>query len=382
MASIQKMDNGTWRYRVSYKEGENYKTKTKGGFRTKKEAQLAASELENKFSKGHDVNAADQLFSDYMRNWFEVYKKGKHSPEHERNIERSVRLVEEYFSGVRVKDLTKDMYQRFLNDFGKDHATATVQKRHVYIRSCLRDAIQDGVISKDPTYKAIVKGQVQAKSDELKYLNFDEVHRLVEEIKRDLNTRYISRYIILFAIATGARFSEIGGMTWDCVDFENKTITINKTWDFKDTKDFSDTKTYESKRTITIDKETLDLLRELKIKQKEHMLQTGLRNTKNLVFLNTKMELVGHNGTNKTLRMLCEKIGIKVVTSHSLRHTHASMLLYKGVNIKYLSRRLGHKDITTTLQTYSHIIDEMEQLGSRQVDETMQELFRAKSVQN
>lgn len=76
--------------------------------------------------------------------------------------------------------------------------------------------------------------------------------------------------------------------------------------------------------------------------------------------------------------MLCKKAKIKEITCHGLRHTHASMLLFKGVNIKYVSRRLGHKDIVTTLQTYSHIMDEMEQKESRQVDITMKELYNAK----
>jgi hypothetical protein len=110
-SEIKKVSNG-WRYRVSYKDGEKYKTKTQGGFRTKKEAEIAAAELEKKLHVGHDINAADQLFSDYMRNWFDIYKKGKYSLEHERNIERSVKLVEEYFPALRIKDITKDMYQR------------------------------------------------------------------------------------------------------------------------------------------------------------------------------------------------------------------------------------------------------------------------------
>ncbi|WP_313803744.1 tyrosine-type recombinase/integrase [Cytobacillus sp.] len=66
------------------------------------------------------------------------------------------------------------------------------------------------------------------------------------------------------------------------------------------------------------------------------------------------------------------------MTFHGLRHTHASLLLYQGINVKYISRRLGHNDIVTTLQTYSHIVDEMEQKESRLVDVTMEEVYRAK----
>lgn len=385
MASIQKLKNG-WRYRVSYKENGEYKTKTKGGFRTKKEADIAAAEIEKALHAGNDINAGDQLFTVYMRNWFEVYKKGKHSQVHDYGVELAVKLVEQYFAGVKLKDLTRDMYQRFLNTFGETHATGTVKNRHIFIKECIKNAIEDGVITRDPTYKAVIKGKKDKKDEVLKYLNLEEVKALITEIKKDMKPRYMARYIILFAIATGARVAEIIGLTWDCVDFENKTIMINKTWNYKFTNDFSSTKNYASMRTITIDKDTCDMLKELKNTQNKLAIKTGLRNTKNLCFVNTRMELSVPRSINKTLKGLCRKAGIMEITFHGLRHTHASMLLYQGVNIKYLSRRLGHNDIVTTLQTYSHVLDEMEQKESRIVDEMMEKLFRenrdAKSVQN
>lgn len=70
--------------------------------------------------------------------------------------------------------------------------------------------------------------------------------------------------MILFAIATGARFAEILGMTWDCIDFDEQTVTINKTWDYKEKNDFAETKNYQSRRTITIDKNTCEIMRDLK----------------------------------------------------------------------------------------------------------------------
>ncbi|MEB8704686.1 site-specific integrase, partial [Bacillus cereus] len=111
--------------------------------------------------------------------------------------------------------------------------------------------------------------------------------------------------------------------------------------------------------------------------QKEHALKTGLRNTKNLCFINNQMEIITNNAVNKVLKKICARCNVKPITCHSLRHTHASILLYNGVNIKYISRRLGHKDIVITLQTYSHVLDEMEQKESRIVDQTMLNLFQS-----
>ncbi|WP_311769611.1 tyrosine-type recombinase/integrase [Listeria rocourtiae] len=96
----------------------------------------------------------------------------------------------------------------------------------------------------------------------------------------------------------------------------------------------------------------------------------------NLVFVSMSDFLpITNNAVNKTLKKFCGKIKAKAITSHGLRHSHASVLLYKGINIKYIYRRLGHKDIVTTLQTYSHIIDELEQKESRLVDDVMAQLY-------
>ncbi|EGQ3431615.1 tyrosine-type recombinase/integrase, partial [Staphylococcus pseudintermedius] len=64
------------------------------------------------------------------------------------------------------------------------------------------------------------------------------------------------------------------------------------------------------------------------------------------------------NAVNKSLNNTCEKLGIKKITSHAIRHTHCSFLLSKGVSIQYISKRLGHKNIKVTLEVYSHLLEE------------------------
>ncbi|MRB43602.1 tyrosine-type recombinase/integrase, partial [Bacillus thuringiensis] len=73
----------------------------------------------------------------------------------------------------------------------------------------------------------------------------EEMKNIVDELRANLTPQYISRYIILFAIATGARFGEIMGMTWDCIDLEERRITINKPWDYRDKNDFGNNKNYQ-----------------------------------------------------------------------------------------------------------------------------------------
>ncbi|SDB97112.1 tyrosine-type recombinase/integrase [Shouchella lonarensis] len=376
MASIRKLKSG-YQYRISVKVNGKFTEKSEAGFRTKKEAQAAAAEMELRIKKGHGVdtvNAADQPFTEYFRNWYEVFRKGKKSPDNDGDIERAIRFAEEHFSGVKLKDLTRAMYQKALNKYGETHTTSSVKKHHTYMRACIRDAMEEGIIIKNPTYQAQPIGKVQPKDEGLKFLSYGDAQLLIDELKSNLQPRYVSRYILLFAIATGARFSEIMGLTWDCVNFDEQTVKIEKTWDYQHTKTFSNTKNYYSKRTITLDDYTCMVLMDLWTNNKRLMKTRRVRNFRNLVFVNPEMQLISNSAVNKTLRNLCKGLGLPSITCHALRHTHASLLLYRKCNIKYISRRLGHTDIVTTLQTYSHIIDEMEQRESQVVNDLMNEL--------
>lgn len=124
-------------------------------------------------------------------------------------------------------------------------------------------------------------------------------------------------------------------------------------------------------------------MKQLHAHQSARFLETTVKNEKDLCFVKDEMELVTPNAVNKVLKKICDRLKVTQITSHGLRHTHASiLLLLKHVSIKYLSRRLGHRDIVTTLKTYTHILDELDQLKTRAVDETMNDLYGTKTMQN
>ncbi|WP_088815678.1 MULTISPECIES: site-specific integrase [Listeria] len=376
--TVYKRDN-SWRFRISYKkaDGTYSRINSKENYRTKKEAELAEFDLKQKMHRGFDVSNSELLFTDYFEEWYEIYRKGKNSIENDKDILRAINFAKKSFPFIKLKELDRKTYQKKLNEFASNHATATVKKHHTYMRMCIKEAIQEQLIFRDPTYNIIVKGKVPQKKESEKFLSEAESQLLISSLLEGLKEEYLSRYIILFQLSSGARFSEALGLTWDCVDFSNNNITINKTWDYKYTNDFSNTKNYASNRTITMDNNTMHLLKQLKTAQQKQKLQNFISKKKNLVFASFEDGLpVSNNAVNKVLRRFSQPIAREIITSHGLRHTHASILLYRGVNIKYISRRLGHKDIITTLQTYSHIIDEMEQKSSREVDEVMNILYK------
>lgn len=368
MASIQKLGKSNYRYRISYKINGKYKIISKSGFSNQKLAKIAASEVEKQLFNGDDVLAGDTNLVESFEEWFSVYKRGKKTLENDKNYHYAIEFARKYFPELSLKSLTKDNYQKAINDFGETHYKETTRKRHTYFRAFVREMFEEGKIARDPTVRIDLAGKIDD-NDELKCLTEHETRLLLNEINKNLIPRYKSRYFIKFAIATGCRFAEILGLTWDCVDFVNKTVKINKSWDYVYGTGFKKTKTSSSNRIITIDDNTIEWLKLLKMKKVTNI------GGNNLVFTDNSQKPITNNAVNKCLKNMCSNANIKQVTFHGLRHTHATLLLYNDCNIKYVSKRLGHESIVTTLQTYSHVMDEMEQKEYKKVNEFMKSII-------
>ena len=349
MASIYKRGK-TWTYKVYYYDNGKQKAVSKSGFKTKAEAKDASVIRENEMLQGKNFSKGRTFLADYMENWRKLYKENVISPKTLQQIRIVTNYVRENYN-LMLKDITHENYQEFLNKVAENHAKETVKKYHTYVKAALKYAIRTNILSVNPAEGAILKGvDSKTKKEELKFLSLDEFKALEEALVKDIRADYTTRYIILFSMYTGARFGECLGLTWDCVDFENEKIKIEKGFDYQFTNDFTKGKTKSSKRTIDVSQRILTLLDELP------------RN-KNVVF-----ERVSNNAVNKSLQKALLRAGIKKkVTFHALRHTHASILLSKGVQLLTVSKRLGHADPNITLQTYAHILDEMKDSESDKI---------------
>ncbi|MDN6194358.1 MAG: site-specific integrase [Alkalibacterium sp.] len=353
MASFRKRGK-TWQYRVTYMDhnGERQEI-SKAGFRTKTEAKVAADKIEHELNSGINVQKGDMLFIDYYEEWIETYKIGAYSLETDRFYNDAVKIVNKYFKGVRLKEISRETYQQFLNDYSVGRAKETVRKAHTKIGAPLRDAFHNGHIPKNPAYRPTIRGADGVKESE-KFLNEGEAKAVLEALLDDLQFNYISRYMLILQFATGMRISEVMGVTIKDLDFLHNRLDINKTWDYKFGQGFQPTKNKEE-RNISVDKDTMDIMKEFY----DHQLSRKIVDSKGRLFAH-KGKIPSINGINKTLRRACKRAGVNEVTSHALRHTHASILLLNGVSIAYISKRLGHKNISITSNTYSHVLDELE----------------------
>ena len=296
------------------------------------------------------------LFSEYFQQWIDIYKKGAIREATMAKYRMTQRWVEKLMPELKVAELNRTAYQQLLNAYAKEHERQTTLDFHHQLKGAILDAVDDGLIERDPTRKAIIKGTTP-RVKKIKYLSQFELHTLISNL--DLKEEPNWDWFILLVAKTGMRFSEALAITPGDFDFARQTLSISKTWDYKGEGGFLPTKNKSSVRKIQIDWQIVVKFSEL-IK--------GLPEDQPIFVGESKI----YNSTvNDALTRHCRECGISEISIHGLRHTHASLLLFAGVSIASVARRLGHASMTTTQKTYLHIIQELE---NKDVDLVMRTL--------
>lgn len=290
------------------------------------------------------IEEKSELFYIYYEKWIRIYKEGAIRNVTMRKYEITLLWLKKLVPELRLSQLNRISYQQLLNDYAEFHERQTTMDFHHQIKAAILDAVDEGFIDRDPTRKAIIKGRVP-RIKKIKYLNQFELHTLLVNLK--LTSEINWDWLILIIAKTGMRFSEALALTPKDFDFPHQLLIVDKTWDYKGDGGFLPTKNKSSERKIQLDWQTIIKFSEI-IK--------GLPEDKP-IFVNGR---VFNSTVNGVLERYCKKLGIPVISIHGLRHTHASLLLFAGVSIASVARRLGHASMTTTQKTYIHIIQEME----------------------
>lgn len=297
----------------------------------------------------------DDLFCDYYEKWIKIYKEGAIRKVTLDKYKMTLRWLRKLIPDLKIKDLTRISYQELLNEYALEHERQTTMDFNHQLKGSILDAVDEGLLDRDPTRKAIIKGKTPSVK-KVKYINQFELHTLLDTL--ELKNEISWEWLILLIAKTGLRFSEALALTPADFNFSRQSISVSKTWDYKGEGGFLPTKNQSSIRKVQIDWQTViqfsQLIKDLQADQP--------------IFVKGKV----YNSTvNGVLERYCKKAEVPVISIHGLRHTHASLLLFAGVSIASVARRLGHSSMNTTQKTYLHIIQELE---NRDVDLVMRSL--------
>ena len=297
------------------------------------------------------------LFHEYYKNWILLYKENAVRGVTLSKYLSALQWVQKIAPNLMVENLTRTNYQLLLNEYAKTHEKQTTTDFHHLLKACILDAIDDGYITKDPTRRVTIKGKPPVEKKD-KYLNQFELHKLLEDLNLDYKNKY--EWLIYIGAKTGMRFSEILAITPEDFDAHTQTFSINKTYDYKNGTGFVPTKNQSSIRRVQVDWQTAN---------KFYGFIQG-KDAKQPVFITMGQKI--YNATvNDILSRHCKNVNIPEISYHGLRHTHASVLLYAGVSVASISKRLGHADIATTQKVYLHIIKEMDSFDTDVIMKTM-----------
>ncbi|WNF91311.1 tyrosine-type recombinase/integrase [Vagococcus fluvialis] len=364
-----------WLFKVhlgtDYVTGKQIRT-TRRGFRTKKEAQAELNkvifEFENQIPTEEEKTTTINEMYDL---WFDTYKDTVKETTYRQTDRRMKKYVLPVFGSMIIERITPKFAQREVNKWAENFGMYTALL--TYLTKICDYAVLLEVVDSNPFRKIIKPKRIAKKSKkQLKFYTSNELRIFLKSTeKRLLEVRdnqpvhlYYSKLdVALFRLLafSGIRIGECLSLYWSDLDFNKNTLHVDKSLtQVKGGYEISTTKTFSSVRTISLDQETLTFLKKWKLEQAKFLLKNGFKNDKNLIFSDWKGKTITHPNINGRSRRIAEYANLPCIGLHGFRHTHATLLFESGVNPKEIQHRLGHSDISMTLDTYTHITDKTE----------------------
>jgi len=341
---------------------------------TKRDAERALAELLHQVNTQQYAEPSKLTLGEYLEEWLD-HASSRVRPSTWQGYATMVRRhITPVLGNVPLSQLTPRHVQRLCDEQlkagradgrGKKLSHRTVQYVHAVLYRALKHAVELQLVARNVA--AAVKPP-RPERREVPVLDQEVATRLLKAAE---GTRlYVP---ILLAVSTGMRRGEVLGLRWKDVDLEAGTASIQQTL-LADPSGyrFSPPKSAQGRRRIALPEVVVDGLRTHRRQQLEYRLALGPGyDDHDLVVCLEDGRPWAPNGFRKAYRRLTRKLGLDEVRFHDLRHLHATTLLRKGIHPKVVADRLGHAEVRITLDTYSHVLPDIQQDAARAMDEVL-----------
>jgi integrase len=364
--SIGRRKDGLYMARYTVQTATGTKRKTLYG-KTRSEVSAKLSKALTDREGGLTYDAGKQTVEEYLARWL---SNSVRDTVRQRTYERYESIVRVHLAPaigkVKLKALTPDhvrgLYRKKL-DGGL--APRTVLHIHRTLSKALKQATDDGLI---PRNAAAPVKPPRPSREEIRPLNREQVRALFEAARED---RLEALYVV--AVTAGLRRGELQGLKWEDLDLEAGTLQVQRTLsEPKGGYVFEAPKSGKG-RNVRLTRKAMATLREHRKRQlEERMQKAGLWREQGLVFPSAVGTPLWGGNLNRAFKTLLKRAGLPhSFRFHDLRHTCATLLLRQGVNPKFVQELLGHRDVSLTLNTYSHVLPDMGDVAASAMDEAL-----------
>lgn len=358
------LQNGEKRYQFQLYVGVNPLTgkeqrTTRRGFKTKKEAQLALARLKLEIDKGNYKKESPETFQEVYKLWINQYENTVEESTFNKTINYFKNHILPALGKYKIEKINVGLCQNIVNEWFKNYSEYRIFKS--YAARIFDFAIKHDFIQNNPMKLVEVPRKIDVPTDE-ENENFYTKEELIHFLNcaKDYGNYQAFTFFRLLAFS-GSRKSELLALTWNDIDFTKNEIRINKALARgKNSRLYiKTTKTKKSTRTIKMDVNTMTILDEWKKRQKHDYFKLGYNTLKpnQLIFSSRKNELLQTSGVNQWMNQIIGKYSLKKITVHGWRHTCASLLFEAGSSLKEVQDRLGHNDVKTTMDIYTHVTE-------------------------
>lgn len=355
-------------YTGTITNGVRDREKTRG-FRTKKEAEAAEAEHKTQLKNGNYFEPQKATFGDFITEWCKT--KRNISPETREMYQNNIRLyIKPAIGDIPLSKLNSQHIDNFITFMieKKELGEETVKRAFSNVNTCLNDAVKKKIIKHNPC-KVVDKPKVSKKFRPIWTPEF--AFEFIEKTKGQ--SRYwIATYM---AMMTGMRPGEIFGLRWSDIDFNNKTLTIKQTVT-KKRRIKEGAKTTSSVRNVALSSGTIEVLKEQRAFILQERLLLGSEYQNNDLVVCTSF---GGPVTSRSIQRMWDrqlkKYEAPHITFYDLRHTHVAFLIQRNTHTKVISERLGHTSVAFTLDTYGHLMPNMQSDAAESLDQLQRDVL-------